>query len=161
MEPDYQKSIRNIGQAIAFFSGYMIFSNGLGAAVFLSFDAGAWFGVLNLPDAGFDFGSGFAFMLKNFVALCLIIVAIGTAYMISGIYLRKFRPWARLSVMGISILMFILIWAFMIYFGMTFQIPDVRGFAIMACLFTSALFTTPLALLLVYLNKKAVKSLFV
>jgi len=155
MEEQKPKSIKTIGLLVAIFSGFIIFSNGMGALAWSAIGMGDGF---DAEDS--DITDPISFLLSNYLELCLTMMFIGVAYLIGGIYIRKYKMWANNLVSGLSVLLFLIIWVLMI--AMSFKVGLEDGMAIFSigAIFTAAFWSTPILLLIRFLNREKIKKHF-
>ena len=103
MEFQKPKSIKSVGLVIAILSGLLIFSNGMGALVFTLLG----FGGAPQEAIEMDF---LDILLENFALFCLVFVFFGILYLVGGIYLSKYRLWAKNLILLTSYIFLILLW---------------------------------------------------
>lgn len=153
MEEQKPKSVRTIGLIVSIFSGFIIFSNGMGALAFSLMGFGD-----NQSEqketSEFHF---LGFLFENYIYLCLTMVAIGVLYLIGGLSIRKYKLWANKLVTYISAVLIVLIWTLMI--AMTSGQQDMEIFSVGA-LMTAVFWSTPIGLLIWFLNKESIKKHF-
>lgn len=132
-------SIRSIGLVLILFSAFIIFSNSMGALSFNMMD--------NAPhDALWD----------SYTTMCFTMVVIGSVCMVGAIYLRKYRLWASRLVSAVSVVLIIGIWWLMATMALALQHdPKVKGLWLFPFLVAAA-FSTPLALLIRFLNRRSI-----
>lgn len=147
MEPQKAKSIKSVGLVIAIFSGLIIFSNGMGALVFTLLGFG---GTpqniepieMNLLDILFD----------NIALFLLALVIFGVSYLFGGIYLSKYKLWAKNLLLITSYIFLILLWVLTgtsIYY--TINESGLEFFAVLI-LIMALVFTFPLIFLVRFLS---------
>lgn len=154
MEEQKPKSVRTIGLIVSIFSGFIIFSNGMGALAFSLMGFGD-----NQSEqketSEFHF---LGFLFENYIYLCLTMVAIGVLYLIGGLSIRKYKLWANKLVTYISVILIVLIWTLMI--AMTSEQQDLKIFTAVAIM-TAVFWSTPIGFLIWFLNKESIKKQFV
>jgi len=137
-------------------SGFIIFSNGMAAIVST---------VTGLRDEmNFHYTENtdpMSFFFSNYLEMCLIMVSIGVAYLIGGIFLRKYKLWANYLVTGLSVILILLIWALMISMAMSAGKEEGMEIFKYGAIINAFFWSTPLAFLIFYLNKQKIKKHFV
>lgn len=156
MEEQKPKSIRTIGLIISIFSGFIIFSNGMGAL------ASSLIGFADDQNRQKEISEFnlIEFIFDHYIFLCLIMVIIGVLYLIGGLNIRKYKMWANKLVTYISVLLIVLIWALMISMSsMTAGQQEMEIFSVGAI--ANAIFwSTPIGLLIWFLNREKIKKHF-
>ncbi len=156
MEEQKPKSVRTIGLIVSFFSGFIIFSNGMAALVSSLID----FGNAESKQKEFSEFNLLEFLFENYIYMCLIVVTIGVLYLIGGLYIRKYKLWANKLVTYVSALLIVLIWTLMIAMSsMTAGHQDMKIFSIGAII-TAVFWSTPIGLLIWFLNRESIKKHF-
>lgn len=155
MEEQKPESIRIIGLIIAIFSGFIILSNGMGALAFVVV------GVNDGTQAPPNPLEPRSFMLTHYLELCLFMVALGFLYLVGALNIRKYRRWASKLVSAISLFLIIFIWTTMLALFSsvegTFELKVFR----LAAIASAVLWSTPLGLLIWFLNRDKIKKHFV
>lgn len=156
MEEQKPNSVKTIGLIVAFFSGFIIFSNGMGALAFSLIGLG---NEKSEPLEPSEFNL-IEFLFENYIIMCLIMVTVGILYFIGGLNIRKYKLWANRLVTYISLLLIVLIWILMIAMStMTSGQQDLEIFSIGAIM-TAVFWSTPIGLLIWFLNKEKIKKHF-
>lgn len=157
MEEQKPKLVRTIGLIISIFAGFIIFSNGMGALAFTLIGLGEnqsgqnEKSELNLIE----------FLFENYIYMCLIMVAIGVFYLIGGLNIRKYKIWANKLVTSLSVALIAIIWTLVIAMStMTAGQNEMEIFSIGAIL-TALFWSTPIGLLIWFLNRQKIKKHFV
>lgn len=92
--------------------------------------------------------------------MCLFMVAIGSAYLLGGVFIRKYKLWANRFVTAITVVLIIIIWTIMLMLRESFSkepgLELLGNWPIVA----AAAWTLPLLLLIRYLNRKEIVSHF-
>lgn len=155
MEEQKPKSIKTIGLVVAIFSGFIIFSNGMGALVWTVIGIGE--GINNQNTENSD---PISFLFFHYVEMCLIMLLIGIAFLIGGLFIRKYKLWANKLVSTLSIIIIFIIWGLMI--AMSISIRKEEGMEIFryGLIINAFFWSTPLGLLIWFLNKKKIKKHF-
>ncbi|MCP9764122.1 hypothetical protein [Lacihabitans soyangensis] len=157
MEEPKPKSIRTIGLIVSIFSGFIIFSNGMGALAFSIIDFGD---ELSGQNEFLDFNP-IGFLFANYIYMCLIMVTIGVLYLIGGLSVQKYKLWANKLVTYISAILLILIWTFMVVMlRMTAEHESMKLFNI-GIIISAVFWSTPIGLLIWFLNQGNIKKHFV
>lgn len=156
MEEQKPKSIRTIGLIVSIFSGFIIFSNGMGALASLLIGLGE-------NQSGQNEKSEFnliEFLFENYIYMCLIMVTLGALYLIGGLNIRKYKLWANKLVTYLSLLIIAIIWTLMIAMSsMTARQNEMEIFSVGAIL-TALFCSTPIGLLIWFLNRQKIKKHF-
>lgn len=156
MEVQKPKSIKIIGLLVSIFSGLIILSNAMGALVFSLMGFG---GTQNRQEEFSEFNI-IEFLFENYSFMCLFMVAIGIFYLIGGLNIRKYKLWAKRLVTFLSAFLIVVIWGLMILIASMVNGFDLQFFGI-AAMITAVFWSTPLGLLVWFLNKKDIKKHFV
>lgn len=155
MEEQKPKSIKTVGLLVAIFSGFIIFSNGMGAIAWSIMGMGEEMN--GQPAKSSD---PISFLFSHYIEMCLIMLTIGTTYLIGGIFIRKYKIWANKLVSGLSALIILIIWGLMI--SMSVSTREQEGLEIFSygALFNALVWSTPVGILIWYLNRKKIKKHF-
>jgi len=155
MEEQKPKSIKTIGLLVAIFSGFIIFSNAMGALV--------W-SVIGMEDdlnnVETETTDPISFLFAHYIEMCLIMLFIGIAYLVGGIFIRKYKLWANQMVSYISILIFLIIWGVMIAISISVGQQDGMEMFSYGAIVNALFWSTPIGLLMWFLNKKKIKKHF-
>ena len=150
------KSVRTIGLIVSIFSGFIIFSNGMGALVFTLLG----FGSENSEQPVISEFNLIDFLLTNLSYVCLVMVAIGVLCLIAGLNIRKYKLWANRLLTYLSSLLIVLIWTFMLtLFSIITGQQEMVLFALITIL-TALFWSTPIGLLIWFLNTEKIKKHF-
>lgn len=154
-EEQKPKSIKIIGLLISLFAGFMILANAMGAVTWSVMGMGEGLGVSTSKETGL-----LPFILKHYVAMCIVMLTIGVAYLISGLFIRKYRLWANRLVTVLLSLMIVIIWVLMIaIFISSRHVEEMKIFSYFT-LFNALFWSTPIGLLIWFFNKKKIKKYF-
>ena len=151
MEPK-PKSIQTIGILAMIFSCFIILGNSMGflAATLLGFDSA------NIDDNT----NLMSIMFNHYRQLSFMMVVIGLLYLVSGMYVRKYKLWANKLMTILSAIVILIIWGIMIAISMTvFKINEIKLFAFVPIL-VAIVFSIPVALLIRFLNERKTKYCF-
>lgn len=152
MEAPKPKMIRIIGWLVIIIAGIIIFSNIMGALIFLISGFGGDF----LNDTEEDHFHFIGYLFDHYLYMCVIMVIIGLFYLIGGLNIQKYKLWANKLVTYMSIGLLLLLWFLM--YEMT-SITQIHAFNIGA--FTSTVvWSMPIIIIIGYLNTKSVKRNF-
>ena len=149
------KSIKTIGIAIMIMSGFIIFSNAMGAV------ASTLIGLDGItPPGQSDPSTPFTFLIAHYFEMCLFMVAIGIAYLFGGLFIRKYKLWANRFVTAISGLLILLFWTIMLIMRGSF--PQEPGFEFTNTwiIVVAMAWSAPFGLLIWFLNKKDIVNCF-
>ncbi|WP_276978430.1 hypothetical protein [Flavobacterium filum] len=156
MEEQKPKSIRTIGLIVSIFSGFIIFSNGMGALAYTIIGLGE---NQNRQIEKSEFNL-IKFLFENYISMCLIMVTIGVMFLVGGLNIRKYKMWANKLLTYLSIFLIAIIWTLMIAMSsMTAGQNDMEIFSF-AAIFTALFCSTPIGLLIWFLNKQKIKKHF-
>jgi hypothetical protein len=89
--------------------------------------------------------------------MCLIMLLIGIPYLIGGIFIRKYKLWANRMISILSILLFLIIWGLMIAMSISAAQQDGMEIFSFFAILNALIWSTPVALLIWFLNKKKIK----
>tara|TARA_B100000609_G_C17052044_1_gene349546 strand:- start:146 stop:616 length:471 start_codon:yes stop_codon:yes gene_type:complete len=155
MEEQKPKSIKTIGLLVTIFSGFIIFSNGMGALVWSIIGMGD-----DLNKMGTVSTDPISFLFAHYIEMCLIMLLIGIAYLVGGIFIRKYKLWANIMVSSLSVIIFLIIWGLMI--AMSISVGQQDGMEIFSygAILNAVFWSTPVGLLIWFLNKKKIKKHF-
>ena len=156
IEEQKPKSIKIIGLLISLFAGFMIFGNAMGAITWSVTGMAEGMGVSTSKETGL-----LPFLLKHYVVMCMIMLTIGIAYLISGIFIRKYKLWANRLFTVLSCLMIVIIWILMIAIFISSRQVEEMAFFSYFMIFNALFWTTPIALLIRFFNKKKIKQHFI
>ena len=156
MEQQKPKSIKIIGLLISLFAGFMIFGNAMGAITWSVMGMGEGMGISTSKETGL-----LPFLMRHYVAMCIIMLTIGVAYLISGLFIRKYKLWASRLFTVLSCLMIVIIWIVMIaIFISSRQVEEMKFFSYFT-IFNALFWSTPIGLLIWFFNKKKIKQHFI
>jgi hypothetical protein len=155
MEEQKPKSIKTSGLLVAIFSGFVIFSNGMGA---LSFSAMGMGEELDTQPA--ENPHLLSFLFSHYIEMCLIMVMVGITSLIGGIFIRKYKMWANQMVSVISVILILVIWSLMTSFFLIARQQGGMEFISFGALFGGLFWSVPIGILIWFLNKKKIKNHF-
>lgn len=135
-------------------SSLIIFGNGIGALTFTAIRIG------ETSNANESTRTPGGFIFTHYIEMCLFMVAIGSAYLLGGVFIRKYKLWANRFVTAITVVLIIIIWTIMLMLRESFSkepgLELLGNWPIVA----AAAWTLPLLLLIRYLNRKEIVSHF-
>ena len=149
------KAIENIGVILTTISILIIFGNGSGALIWSLIGLGE---ELNKETLDNEAPKAIQYLFANYITICLSMVSIGALYLIGSIFFKKYKLWANHMISIISLVLILLIWAIMIVFFLS--IPNEEVLFRYGCIANAILWSTPLGLLVRYINKKEIKKHF-
>ncbi len=114
METEKPKSIETIGIAIMVLSAFIIFSNGMGALM------STLIGLGEASQSGQTFKTPIEFVFAHYLEMCLFMVAIGTSYLLGGLFIQKYKLWANRFVTVISGIQVLIVWTIMLIIRASF-----------------------------------------
>lgn len=142
------KSIKTVSIVLVIVSIFIIFSNTMGAVSNEILDL---FGSESNTDSILDL------ILNNYSMFCGFMVLVGVTYLIGSLNLKKLNEWARKLIVIESIVLILLIWTLMIGFVIAMSNEE-NGLIFVSIAMISGLFwSTPLVLLIRFLNKEKIK----
>ncbi len=142
------KSIKNTGLFISIFAGLVVFSNGMGAFIFTllgfnDYDSKEIPNVISLD-----------YFFNNISSFLLILVLFGVLFFVSGIYLMKYKIWAKNLILGLSIVLISLL-SLLLFSGIYTVFNDNEYvFALILIVIIWMMFSIPLFLLIRFLKRK-------
>lgn len=139
-----KESIKRLGNIVTVIAVVIIFSNGSGALAF------------NLLFSNTEHSIDSPFLYFNYIVITAIILAI--SFFTSGIFISKFKNWARVTCQITAVVFIITIWGLMFFLGNNIQ-QFSRAFSFFPIL-VAAFWSTPLVYLIIYLNKQDIRSQF-
>jgi hypothetical protein len=155
METEKPKSIKTIGIAIMVISAFIIFSNGMGAI------ASTLIGLDGITPPGQpEPQTTFAFIIAHYLELCLLMVAIGIAYLFGGLFIQKYKLWANRFVTAISGFLILLFWTTMLIMRASFSQEPGFEFANTWTIVAATVWSAPFGLLIWFLNRKDIVTCF-
>lgn len=112
------------------------------------------------PQDETSFGLTVDAAFRNYLTLCLTMMAIGGICFVGGLFLRKYRRWASRLITAITALLILGLWWMMA--GMSHSMrSDLQVQALWFFPFAVAIaFTIPLALVIRFLNRSGIKEHF-
>ncbi len=150
MKTATQKSIKVIGLIIIIFSSLIIFSNFMGALMYL---------ILGMGDASLESTSASS-IFDFYLELCFAMILMGVLFLFSGIFIRKNKLWARNLAIILSSF-FILFIIFITYFlAKQIFFFDNNIMLFLIAFIIIFLFSLPFALLIWFLRKASVRKIF-
>lgn len=155
MEEQKPKSIKNIGLIVVIFSGLIIFSNGMGALAWTAIGMGEEMNIQSTENS-----DPVSFLFSHYIEMCLVMLIIGIAFLIGGLFVRKYKLWANRMVSILSFIIILLIWGLMV--SMSISIGKEEGMEIFCygAIINALFWSTPLGLLIWFLNKKKINKHF-
>lgn len=159
MEIEKPKSIKTISTLIIIVSSLIIFSNSTGALGFsMLFDS---IESSNNDYVYDNFGEYIlTWILNHYFQFCLVFVLIGLLFLISGIFLNKYKNWAKNLTLFLSGTLIFSIWLLMIILSYTISSHEFLKYFIVGTVMTAIIFSTPFILLIIYLSKKKISEHF-
>ena len=154
MEEQKPESIRTVGLIIAIFSGLIIVGNAAGAIAYST--AGTYEETTGAPAAD----DPLSFLFAHYIEICLLMVALGFLYLYGALNLRKYRGWASKLVSAISLFLIIFIWTTMLGLFSSFEETNELKVFRLAAIASAVVWSTPLALLIWFLNRENIKKHF-
>lgn len=157
MESQKPKSIKAIGLLLVILSVLITLSNGMAAIAWSVLRVGE-----DLAGDIHQTTGGLAFVAEHYVAMCVLMVVIGIAYCLGGIFLMKYRLWAHRVTTSLTLLLILLI---LVFSGtcahMFMQEGDDDGILFGICCIVGGLFwSIPFTLLFWHLNRQKIKMHF-
>ena len=154
MEDQRPKSIRTIGLVVTIFAGFITLSNFMGALMFSIIGMGS--SMNDQAGSGNNSTDPIAFLFNHYLALCIIMVTIGIIYLLGGINIRRYKLWANRLVTYISALLIVLIWGLMVTFSIMAAQQEEMGIVITGSILNAIFWSTPIGLLIRFLNKETI-----
>lgn len=139
--------IRTLGIVIAAFSGLIVFSNLMGLVVKMLMSG------IEQPSEPPPFDDP---LFRYFDTIAIIGLAMGLLLLGGGIYIAKYKNWARLLVIITSIVLILAAWVLMYFISVSAPEGIFKYWPFIVALGWSA----PIVLLIWYLNKGNVKKHF-
>lgn len=157
MEDRKPKSVKSVGLIVAILSGFIVISNGMGILAF------SIIGVRDQLSSSTE-SKGFnlpAFLFENYIAMCFIIITIGILCFLGGLNIRRYKLWANRLVTCISLILIIIIWVIMM--SLSAIISGSQGLELyrVGIIANGVIWSTPIGLLIWFLNRKKIKKHFV
>ena len=160
MEEIKPKSIKIVGMIIIGLSIFVVFGGGLGSLALLSS------GVLDMnqslvaPRSESDY-SGYHLFFNYMLKFDLAMILFSLLFLIGGIFLTKYKNWARVSLIALSSIfilgqIFILIIIMSLVLNKSIYFLSTIGFIVAIVFFIAISFS-----LVIFLNKKQIKEHFV
>jgi hypothetical protein len=148
MKEEKPKSIKTIGTAIMVLSALIIFSNGMGALM------STLIGLGEASPSGQAFQTPIEFVFAHYLEMCLFMVAIGSAYLLGGLFIKKYKLLANRFLTVVSGVQVLIVWTIMLIIRTSFgQEPELQILNIWTIV-VAITWTIPFGLLIWYLNKK-------
>lgn len=146
------KSIQTVGLIVVIISSFTIVANSGGFLVASLFP-------LKFKSVGQNVNL-LAIIFAHYRQMCLMMITIGVLYLVSGLYLRKFKLWANRLMTIVSVILILVIWSSMIaVYLAVLKIHEIRLFGLFA-IFSAVIWSVPIILLIRFLNKNRIKSFF-
>ncbi len=114
----------------------------------------------NIPNEESEFNLIESLLLENYVYMCLAMLAIGVLYLVGGLNIRKFKLWANKLITYLSLLIIAIIWILMIAMASMTAGHSEMGIFSMAAILTALFWSTPIGLLIWFLNIRKIKKHF-
>lgn len=152
-------SIKQIGFVVAMVGAFIVFSNSSGGLMYMMMQDDINFPPP--PEGSSSFGLTVDAAFNNYLTICSTMVFIGAAYLIGGIFLRRYKRWANRLTTVLTALLVLGVWWMSIGFSnsMTFD-PMVKALSFFPYLVAVAV-SIPLSLLIRFLNRKSILEHFV
>ena len=160
MEEIKPKSIKIVGIIIIGISIFAIFSNGLGSLALISGGGFEQNESLTGPRAGSNY-SGYYVFFNYMLKFGLLMVLFSLLFLIGGIFLTKYKNWARVSLIALASIfilgqIFILIIIMSLVFNKSIYFLSSIGIIIAIIFFIAISFS-----LIIFLIKKQIKKHFI
>lgn len=160
MEEVKPKSIKIVGIIIIGLSIFAIFGNGFGSLALISGGSLETNHSFAEPRSGSDY-SGYHLFFNYMLKFGLAMVIFGLLFLIGGIFLTKYKNWARVSLITLSSIfilgqIFILIIIMSLVFNKSIYLLSSMGIIVAIVFFIAISFS-----LIIFLNKKQIKEHFV
>lgn len=156
MENQKPKSIKIIGLIVTIISALIIFSNGMGAFMSILMDFN------EIPDSSTleVEANPISFIFSHYTEMCLFMVTIGLFYLLSGIFIQKYKLWANRFATFISGLQILFVWSIMLIIRSSIGDEPGMGIIKFGAIAAGIFWTIPFGLLIWFLNKKGIKENF-
>jgi hypothetical protein len=154
MDGEKPKSIKTIGTAIMVLSAFIIFSNGMGALM------STLMGLGEASQSGQTFQTPIEFVFAHYLEICLFMVAIGTAYLLGGLFIKKYKLWANRFVTVVSGVQVLIVWTIMLIMGASFAQEPGLEILNTWTIIVAMTWSVPFGLLIWFLNKKDIVNHF-
>jgi len=145
------RSISNLSLGIIIISVLIIFSNGMGIVANE---------ILGISDDFTESDSEFNIMsmiLSNYSIMCGVMISFGIFYLIGGLNLKKMKDWARKLIIVKSIILILIIWGIMLALALTIPMESEIVIFKIGAILNAIFWSTPLIILINFLNKKRIK----
>lgn len=146
------KSIKSIGTVIIALSAMIAFGNLMGAM--------AWSMMSVSPDPDYQPANGFEFLLSNYVAMCLVVAALGITNIIGGIFFIRLKNWARLVLIVTSVLFAVAVLTLSVFMFQNFNGDELAGSFAPFMLIVGLVFAVPFGLLARFLVSAKIRTHF-
>jgi hypothetical protein len=156
MENEKPKSIKTTGLIIIIISALIIFSNRMGALMSILIGINEAVD----PNAGQIQTNPISYIFSHYIEMCLFIVTIGLIYLLSGIFIQKYKLWANRFATVISGLQIIFVWCIMLILRSSIGYEPGMEIFKNGAIATAIIWTIPFGLLIWFLNKKGIKEYF-
>lgn len=153
MDTGKPKSIKTIGLVVTIISAFIVVSNSLGALV------ASLIGFSDEVDTSGGLDS-FSFIISYYIEVCLFMIIIGLFYLLSGMFIQRYKLWANRFATLISIIQIIFVWIVMFVLASSVaNEADMQLFKFGAIV-TAIFWTIPFGFFIWFLNKKGIKEYF-
>ena len=144
------KSIQTTGLLVTIFSAFILLSNGMSLIVPSRVET------TENP----TIEDPLTFFMTYQFEVASTMVAIGICYLLGGIFIRKHKLWANRMVSILSIFMILFIWVTMIALAVNAGKHDGLEFFSIGALIGAGIWSTPIGVLIWFLNRKEIKKHF-
>lgn len=152
------KAVITISKIVCLFSVFVIVSNAMGALAFSRLRISQ---KITSPAASEnDEINPLLWLLKHYLLICTVMILLSTAFLVSAVYLRKYKLWANRFTSLLSISFIIAIWAITItLFLATIRQKELLIFSI-GFIANGILWSALFVFLISFLNKKNIINQF-
>ena len=153
------KSVRTISILIIIFSSIIMFTNTMGAISFILVGSGDDI-TINGPTGELTNDDPMSFFFDYYIEFCSGMILIALGYLIGGIFIQKFRLWANKLLTTSALLSLVMIWGLMIVMAVSIGQSSTDGTLSLIPIIIGILWSTPVVLLIWFLNRKKIKQHF-
>jgi hypothetical protein len=154
MESEKPKSIKVTGIVLMVLSAFIIFSNGMGALMFIFMAIG------EEAQSGHSPQTVISFVFSHYVEICLFMIVVGIIYFFGGLFIQQYKLWANRLVTVISVVQLFIVWSIMLVIRASFgQEPGLEILNILPII-VALVWKIPFGILIWFLNKKSVLNYF-
>ncbi len=146
------KSIKSVSTIIIALSAMIAFGNLMGAMT--------WSMMSGSSDTNYQPANGFEFLLSNYVAMCLVVAALGISNIIGGIYFIRLKNWARLVLVVTSVIFIAAVLTLSIFMFQNFRGDELAGSFAPFALVVGLGVSIPFGLLIRYLVSDNIRKHF-